>query len=124
MSHMGQCPGKIEAQVLLTQNKHIEQASNLGMKRAIQLKGPYSNCSFIHNSNQATVICMPDSLPLLAVHYIPAVSQVVAPIQFSLQLLSCHWNHLLGRKVPSMCLLTPHDHHGARGEQELEESAQ
>lgn len=67
---------------------------------------------------------MSDSLPLLAVHYIPGALQVVAPIQFSLQLLSCHWSHLLDRKVPSKCLLTPHGHHGARAEQELGESAQ
>lgn len=69
-------------------------------------------------------VCMPDSLPLLAVHYIPEVLQVVAPIQFSQQLLSCHWSHLLDRRLPSMCLLKLHDHHGARVERELEESAQ
>ena len=122
MPRVGQSPGKIEAQVLSTQN--LEQASDSCMKRTIQLHGHYSNCSFIHDSNQATAIHMSDSLPLLAVHCIPGVSQVVVPIQFSLQLLSCHWNHLLDRKVPSMCLLTPHDHHGARAELELEESAQ
>lgn len=114
--------GEREAQVLPVQNP--EQSSDLCLKRIIHLHGHYSKCSFIYYSNQATAICMSDSLPLLAVHYIPGVSQVVAPVLFSLQLLSCHWNHLLDRKVPSMCLLTPHDRHDAKAEQELEESAQ
>lgn len=80
--------------------------------------------SVLHDFSQAMAVCRLDSLPLLAVHYTPEVLQVVAPIQFSQQLLSCHWSHLLDRRSPSTCLLKPRDHHGARVERELEESAQ
>lgn len=54
--------GSLQArQKLKSYLQNLEQGSDLCRKRTIQLHGLCSNCSIIHDSNQAPAICTSDA---------------------------------------------------------------